>query len=258
MLGDFRGMPAVHQDRLVDALIRVSELACELPCLRELDINPLLADEDGVIALDARVVLDDRAMTPDAVYSHLVIHPYPKSLERELLLRDGTRLLVRPIRPEDAEAERRLVARLSPQTLYMRLHAPARELSVEQLIRFTQIDYDREMALVAVDGQSDGEIRAIVRYTRLADGEHAEFAVTVEDSWQGRGLGSAMMQAIEQCARDRNLAGMFGYVLSENDAMHRLMAARGYRARRDEQDSHVIRFELPLRDDAAALGSRAA
>jgi len=92
----------------------------------------------------------------------------------------------------------------------------------------------------------------------LATLRHAEFAVTVEDSWQGRGLGSAMMQAIEQCARDRNLAGMFGYVLSENDAMHRLMAARGYRARRDEQDSHVIRFELPLRDDAAALGSRAA
>jgi acetyltransferase len=258
MLGHFRGMPAVHQDRLVDALIRVSELACELPCLRELDINPLLADEDGVIALDARVVLDDRPMTPDAVYSHLVIHPYPKSLERELLLRDGTRLLVRPIRPEDAEAERRFVARLSPQTLYMRLHAPARELSVEQLMRFTQIDYDREMALVAVDGQSDGEIRAIVRYTRLADGENAEFAVTVEDSWQGRGLGSAMMQAIEQCAHDRNLAGMFGYVLSENEAMYRLMAARGYSARRDEEDSRVIRFELRLRDDAAAPGSRAA
>ncbi len=259
MLGDFRGMPAVDQDRLVDALVRVSELACELPCLRELDINPLLADEDGVIALDARVVVDDRAIAPDALYSHLVIHPYPKSLERELPLRDGTRLLLRPIRPEDAAAEQRFVARLSPQTLYMRLHAPVRELPLEQLIRFTQIDYDREMAFVAVDRQAEpGEIRAIARYARLADSEHAEFAVTVEDSWQGRGLGSAMMDAIEQCARRRNLAVMFGYVLNENDAMRRLMVTRGYRALRDADDSNVTRFELPLRGDATALESHAA
>jgi len=249
MLGTFRGMPAVDMDRLVDALIRVSELACELPCLRELDINPLLADEHGVIALDARVVVDDRAIAPDAGYAHLAIHPYPKSLERELPLPDGSRLFLRPIRPEDAEAEQRFVARLSRQTLYLRLHAPVRELSVEQLIRFTQIDYDREMAFVAVDqGTDPGEIRAIVRYTRLADGERAEFGVTVEDAWQGHGLGSMMMEAIEQCARDRNVSEIFGYVLKENDSMRQLMLARGYAPLRDEDDSHIIRFTLALRE----------
>jgi len=247
MLGTFRGMPAVDQDRLIDALVRVSELACELPCLRELDINPLLADENGVIALDARVRLDARSSLPDAAYSHLAIHPYPKSLERELVLPDGTRMLLRPIRPEDAEAERRFIARLSSRTLYMRMHAPVRELSVEQLIRFTQIDYDREMAFVAIDLDGDpGEIRAIGRYSRLADRERAEFGVTVEDSWQRRGLGHAMMGVLEDCGRNRQVAEIFGYVLKENDTMQQLMLARGYVPHRDESDSHVIRFALPL------------
>jgi acetyltransferase len=253
MLGSFRGMPAVDMDRLVDAVIRVSELACELPCLRELDINPLLADEQGVIALDARVAVDDRAIAPDAAYSHLAIHPYPKSLERPIRLADGADLLLRPIRPEDAETEQRFVGRLSSQTLYLRFHAPVRELAVEQLIRFTQIDYDREMAFVAVDRSGEPEeIRAIGRYARLADGEHAEFAVTVEDSWQGRGLGRLMMESLERCARRRGLHEMVGYVLKENESMRRLMLARGYVPHPEEDDAHVIRFALPLREQPSA------
>jgi acetyltransferase len=252
-------MPAIDMDCLIDALIRVSELACELPCLCELDINPLLADDQGVIALDARVLVDDRAIVPDASYSHLVIHPYPRSLERELRLPDATCLLLRPIRPEDAEAEQRFVARLSRQTLYLRLHAPVRELSVEQLIRFTQIDYDREMAFVAVDREGEpGEIRAIARYARLADAERAEFGITVEDSWQGRGLGNAMMEALEQCGRDRRLGEIFGYVLTENDSMRQLMLARGYVPHREQDDAHVIRFTLLLRDQPAAQQACAA
>ncbi|HWY72822.1 MAG TPA: GNAT family N-acetyltransferase, partial [Burkholderiaceae bacterium] len=134
-----------------------------------------------------------------------------------------------------------------------------RELSVEQLIRFTQIDYDREMALVAVDREGEpGEIRAIARYTRLADGERAEFGITVEDSWQGRGLGNAMMEALEQCGRDRHLGEIFGYVLKENDSMRQLMLARGYVAHREQDDAHVIRFTLCLRDKPAAQQACAA
>jgi len=259
MLGPFRGMPAVDLDRVIDAVLRVSELACELPCLRELDINPLLADDQGVIALDARVVVDDRPIAPDAAYSHLAIHPYPKSLERPIRLSDGSDLLLRPIRPEDAEAEQRFVARLSGQTLYMRFHAPVRELALEQLIRFTQIDYDREMAFVAVDQGGDSEqIRAIGRYARLADGEHAEFAVTVEDSWQGRGLGRVMMEALERCARHRGVDELVGYVLKENESMRRLMLARGYVPHPEEDDSHVIRFALPLRKEPAPEETHAA
>jgi acetyltransferase len=249
MLGPFRGMPAVELDRLIDAMIRVSELACELPCLCELDINPLLADEQGVIALDARVVVDDRPSAPDAAYSHLVIHPYPKSLERGIDLPGDRHLLLRAIRPEDAEAEQRFVARLSSRTLYMRFHAAVHELPVEQLIRFTQIDYDREMAVVAVDRSSEPEeIRAIARYTRLADGARAEFGVTVEDSWQGCGLGRKMMEALERCARAEGVEEIFGYVLKENQSMRQLLLARGYAPHQQEDDAHVFRFTLPLRD----------
>ncbi len=257
MLGAFRGLPAVDRERLIDALLRVSELACEFPCLTDLDINPLLADESGVIALDARVVIDQGPLQPDPVYSHLAIHPYPKALERLLTLNDGAVLLVRPVRPEDAEAQRRFVARLSDLTLYRRFHAPVRELSLDRLVRFTQIDYDREMAFVAIDASGgEEEIRGLAQYNRTQGAERAEFGIAVEDSWQGRGLGYSLMAALEACARERQVEQIFGYVLAENDSMRGMMVARGYVPRREDGDPGVIRFELPLA--AAAPGTPAA
>ncbi|MCX8006012.1 MAG: GNAT family N-acetyltransferase, partial [Burkholderiaceae bacterium] len=240
MLDAFRGLPAVDLDALVGVLLKVSELACELPCIAELDINPLLVDEHGVLALDARVVLGDGPLAPDARYSHLAIHPYPKQLVRATRLRGGETVLLRPIRPEDAEAEKRFIARLSQKTMYLRFHAPMRELTIERLVRYTQIDYDREMAFVAIDAQgateaAGEEIRGIARYTRNADGASAEFGIVVEDAWQGRGLGSALMNALEACARERGVVELIGYVLAENADMARLMAARGYEPRTDEE-----------------------
>jgi acetyltransferase len=255
MLDAFRGLPAVDLDALIGVLLKVSELACELPCIAELDINPLLADETGVLALDARVVLGDGPLAPDARYSHLAIHPYPKHLARATRLRSGETVLLRPIRPEDAAAEKRFVARLSSKTIYMRFHAPMRELTLERLVRYTQIDYDREMAFVAVDardGDGDGaEIRGVARYTRNPDGASAEFGIVVEDAWQGRGLGNALMTALEACARERGVSELVGYVLAENDDMVQLMTDRGYDARRDE-DPSVIRYVKNLNPAAAA------
>jgi len=243
MLGPFRGRPAIAMDALVDVLLRISELACEVPCIQELDINPLLADETGVIALDARVVLGDGPLAADARYSHLAIHPYPKSLWRGVRLRSGDTALLRPIRPEDAKAEQRFVARLSARSVYLRFHAPLRELSLERLIRFTQIDYDREMAFVAIDMQGDAEeIHGIARYTCDPDGASCEFGIVVEDAWHGRGLGSALMAALESCARERGLKEMVGLVLAENDEMARLLIAQAYEPRREAGDATVIRF----------------
>jgi acetyltransferase len=257
MLDSFRGLPAADIDALLDVLLKVSDLACEIPCIHELDINPLLADEMGVVALDARVVLGDGPLAPDATYSHLAIHPYPKNLVRATRLKTGETVLLRPIRPEDAQAERRLITRLSPKTMYMRFHAPLRELTAERLARFTNIDYDREMAFVAIDANADspggeGEIRGVARYTRNPDGVTAEFGIVVEDAWQGRGLGHALMEAIESCARERGLKEMIGYVLLENEEMAKLMRARMYDARRDEDDPSVVRFSKPLQPLAAA------
>jgi len=247
MLGPFRGMAGIAMDTLCDAIQRVSELACEIPCLAELDINPLLADESGVMALDIRVRIDGAPLAPDPVYSHLAIHPYPKSLERDLILSDGARVRLRPVRPEDAEAQRRFVARLSDLTLYRRFHAPVRELTIERLVRFTQIDYDREMAFVAIDDSSgEGEIRGFAQYNRVSDGGGAEFGIAVEDSWQGRGLGFTMMGALEDCARHREVDELFGYVLADNDSMRGMMLARGYEPRREEGEAGVIRFRLAI------------
>jgi acetyltransferase len=251
MLGAFRGAPAVDVDKLIEVLLRVSELACEIPAVRELDINPLLADEHGVIALDARVVISEAPLVADATYSHLAIHPYPRKLARTARLKTGDSAQLRPIRPEDAEAERRFIGRLSARTSYLRFHAPIRELTMERLVRYTQIDYDREMAFVAVDnGEGREEIRGIARYIRNPDGASAEFGVIVEDGWQGRGLGHLLMQTIEDTARARGLTELIGIVLRENDEMGSMMKRRGYAPHRDETDPGVVRYVKPLVDTA--------
>jgi acetyltransferase len=258
MLDSFRGLPAVDLDALVGTLLKISDLACEIPCIQELDINPLLADERGVVALDARVMLGDGPLAPDATYSHLAIHPYPKSLARATRLKTGETVLLRPIRPEDLEAERRFITRLSQRTMYMRFHAPVRELNVERLIRYTQIDYDREMAFVAIDANvehSDGEIRGIARYTRNPDGTTCEFGLAIEDAWQGRGLGHALMNAIESCARERGIREIIGYVLKDNADMAKLMRARMYDARHDEDETGVLRWGKMLQSSPATVAA---
>ncbi len=246
-LDAFRGAPPVALEALLDVLLRLSDLACELPAVQELDINPLLADDAGVVALDARIrIAPERPLRPDLRYSHLAIHPYPRQLEQRITVKGGT-LLLRPIRPEDGQAERLFIERLSARTLYLRFHTPIKELSHERLVRFTQIDYDREMALVAIDHSAEGRefIRGIARYTRDAQGQGAcEFGLTVEDAWQGRGVGTALLSALQAHAQRVGLHEIYGLVLSDNDAMAKLLTAHGYVARRE--DGAVLRWSKLL------------
>jgi acetyltransferase len=254
LLQDFRGMPAVDMEALINTLLKVSELACEMPCIHELDINPLLADENGCVALDARIVLGDGPLVPDSTYSHLAIHPYPKNRARVTRLKGGRTVLMRPIRPEDAMALKRFVSRWSPRTIYLRFHAPLRELTIDRLIRFTTIDYDREIAFVAIDASGEQEeVRGVSRYTRNPDGTTCEFGIAVEDEWQGFGLGHALMQAVENCARDRGLTEIIGYVLKENEEMCHLMTARTYEPTRDPDDPGIVRFTKRLQSPVGAM-----
>jgi acetyltransferase len=231
MLGKFRHLPAVDRRALEAVLLRVSEMATALPQLVELDINPLVADEYGVLALDARVVV--RAPAPGlGRYGHLAIHPYPDELEENVRLRDGTGLLLRPIRPEDAAMEAAFVEALSSDSRRMRFQSALRALTPTMLARFTQIDYDREMALVAIDASAAQPREVgVCRYIRLPDERSCEFAIVVADAWQGRGLGRVMMERLIAIARERGLERMLGYVLSANRGMLELCSRLGFEIR---------------------------
>jgi acetyltransferase len=246
MLEEFRHLPAVDRAALEEVLLRVSEMACELPELAELDVNPLLADEKGVLALDARVVL--RAARPGlARYGHLAIRPYPDDLVREEVLADGTRVLVRPIRPEDAALEQAFVGALSAETRRMRFQSGLHTLTPTMLARFTQIDYDREMALVAIEsaGGVEREV-AVCRYIRLPDEASCEFAIVVADDRQRRGLGPRLMASLIEVARERGLGTMIGWVLASNATMLRMCARLGFVDAAVEGDAPMRKVTLRL------------
>ena len=245
MLDRFRHLPPVDLVALEALLLRVSEIACEVPEVVELDINPLVADENGVLALDARVVV---AAAPAGArrYSHLAIHPYPAHLETRLEV-DGKALLLRPIRPEDAALEMAFVDQLSADSRRLRFQSSLTSLAPAALARFTQIDYDREMALVATEqvGGAESEV-GVCRYVTLPDGRTCEFAIVVADAWQGRGLGRRMMARLIECASDAGLAAMEGYVLAANAAMLRMCERLGFDVAADPADPLMRRVSLRM------------
>ncbi|HEX6992886.1 MAG TPA: GNAT family N-acetyltransferase [Gammaproteobacteria bacterium] len=268
-LGAFRGAPPANRDALVDAVLRVSEMVSQLPWLGELDINPLIVDAAGAVAIDARVVLRD-APADERPYAHMAIHPYPTTLERRYVLRDGTPLTIRPIRPEDAPLEARFVAGLSERSRYLRFMYVLKELTPEMLSRFTQIDYDREMALIAVvdaahgeavrtgaprppeaaaDGAAhgaDAEQVGVARYIVDADGRQCEFAVVVADRWQGRGVATRLLRDLIAAARGRRLERMNGVVLRENANMLALARDLGFEQQPHPEDSKLALISLEL------------
>jgi acetyltransferase len=246
MLGQFRNLPAVDHTALERVLLRISEMACEIPELDELDINPLVADESGTVALDARVVLRHVPQQRER-YAHLAIHPYPTELVSTVTLPGGEEVLLRPIRPEDAEAELEFVEGLSPQSRRLRFQSALRTLTPTMLARFTQIDYDREMALIAmaVEGGREKEV-GVARYIRLPDGVSCEYAIVVSDAWQGRGLGYALMQRLIEVARERGIRHMMGFVLAKNSGMLKMCQELGFRVASDEDDMLMRRVELQL------------
>jgi len=239
MLGQFRNMPAVDMSRLVDVLRSVSSIACELPWIQEMDINPLIVDENGVVAVDARIVVDYPKPSTDP-YHHLAIHPYPVHLAKKAQLNDGTDIEIRPIRPEDAEIEAKFVRELSSETKYFRFMNTLQELSQEMLVRFTQIDYHNEMALIAVtaDGADEEQV-GVARYTTNLDKTSCEFALVVSDRWQGKGIAHLLMKNLMEIARDRDLDRMTGQVLTNNSRMLELMTSLNFQIDDDPDDIAV-------------------
>jgi acetyltransferase len=244
LLKGVRGRAGVREEALTDALLRVSQMACDLPEIAELDINPLIADADGVLALDARV----RLRAPGAGgASGLALRPYPSGLEKDLVL-GGSTLRLRPIRPEDGERLAAFYADASPGDLRLRFFHSRREVPRSELARYCQIDYEREMTFIALDGERmAGEVRAICDPDNL----RAEFAIQVAAGWQHRGLGRALLEEIKAYLRSRGTAELAGDCLDENDAMLALAREAGFHAGRAPDGTWKLR--LSLESGASAL-----
>ena len=236
-LGEWRGAPAANRDALEQVLLRVSEMVCELPQLREMDINPILVDEDGAVAVDARIVIDHAPSTQGS-YQHLAILPYPASQQREWPMKGGGLYTMRPIRPDDADMLQTFVRGMSEESRYFRFASAMPELPARMLARYTLIDYDREMALVAVlrqrQVQPDGSaveserMIGVSRYITNPDQTSCEFSLAVADEFKGQGLGSRLMLSIIEIARQRGLSEIDGLILANNTNMLRLMRSLGF------------------------------
>lgn len=244
-LGDYRNLPAARLDALVEVLKRVSEMVCELPWILEMEINPLILDEEGILAVDARILIEHPAPDRFGRYAHMAICPYPAHLAEALVLADGTEITIRPICPEDAEMEQQFVRDLSDESKYYRFISTVRELSQQMLVRFTQIDYDREMALVAVTRQEDQDVQiGVARYVINAAGDSCEFAVAIADAWHNRGIGGRLMVSLMDAAREKGLRRMEGDVLAANGTMLRFVQKLGFEALPNEEDpdlKHCVR-----------------
>jgi acetyltransferase len=237
LLAGYRDRPAADQAAIADVLIRLAELATQFPAIVELDINPLLADETGVLALDARVRLADGSRPEPA------IRPYPAELTRTLAL-GGATITVRAIRPDDAPRLISLVARTDAEDVRLRFRAGLRRLPEAWAARLSQIDYDREMALAAVE--RSGDIVGVARLAADPEGESAEFALLVRSDRQHHGIGGALMEELIAYARARGLAKLWGDVDPGNRRMLDLTRDLGFKPE-TQADAGLIRVTLALR-----------
>lgn len=224
LLRGYRDHPAVDLDAIAVDLVRLSQLIIDVPEIIELDINPLLVSPDTTIALDARIRV---AIARESGAARLAIRPYPIELEEYCTLQNGRRILLRPIRPEDEAAHLAFCEKVDPQDMYFRFFTRARDFSHTQLARYTQIDYDREMAFIAVDPGS-GETLGVVRAVSDANNQAAEFAILIRTDMQGLGLGTALMRKIVVYSRARGTGRLYGHVLNNNRGMLQLAEQLGF------------------------------
>ncbi len=245
-LGSLRSMPAVSMGAIEAVLLRVSEMVCELPWLRTMEINPLIVDEHGAVAVDARIVISKLASQIGA-YEHMAIHPYPSHQTQRYRDDGGQIVTIRPIKPEDAGMEQVFVKGLSAESKYFRFMNTIRELAPSQLTRLTQIDYDREMAFVATVEENGRELElGVVRYATNPDAESCEFAIVVADAWQGKGLARRLMTMLIDAAKSRGLKYMTGDFLAENRRMIKFVSSLGFVISAHPDDPGLKRGVLKL------------
>ncbi|GAB4362360.1 MAG: bifunctional acetate--CoA ligase family protein/GNAT family N-acetyltransferase [Kiloniellaceae bacterium] len=253
LLQGYRDRPRAALREIANALIRLSQLVIDIAEVSEVDINPLLADSEGVIALDARIRLDSAQAGKPTGSERLAIRPYPKALEQTFTLPDGQKIFLRPLRPDDAPGLRAGFQRLDPEDVRMRFFSHMREMSPSMAARLTQLDYNREMALAAFPAEGpDRSGLGIVRLVADPDNQRAEFAITIRSDAKGRGLGRALMERIMEYAVKRGLGEIWGDVLADNRRMLALCDELGFE--RGGVEDGIVHVRRPLKMDASAGG----
>jgi len=255
LMRGYRDRPAADLDAIVETLMRVSQLVIDIPALRELDINPLLADEAGVIALDARVLIAPQDVDEHGPNPRLTIRPYPSRWEawRETL--HGQRVFLRPIRPSDERLYGEFFDNLSPEDIRFRFLAPKRQFSHRMIARFTQIDYARAMAFVALDESGD-RLLGVARLIADPDYTEAEYAIIVRSDLKGRGLGWVLMEHLIAYAEAEGLQQLYGDVLRANTGMIQMCREFGFRITANPDDPSLYRVILPIAEAGARLRAR--
>ena len=250
----YRNVPAANEPDIALLLVKLSQLAADLPEVRELDINPLLADESGVLALDARIaVAPVKATLSGRGHPRFAVRPYPKEWERTLTLDAGTTLLIRPVRPEDEAMFHRFFKQITMDDLRLRFFAPVREFSHTFIARLTQLDYARAMALAAIN-PTDGDMLGVVHILADPNYDKGEYAVLVRSDIKGRGLGWHLMHTMIQYARWLGLREIEGQVLSHNKTMLTMCAELGFTVSSVREDPGVSLVRLRL-DGAPTTGT---
>ncbi|HEY3277139.1 MAG TPA: bifunctional acetate--CoA ligase family protein/GNAT family N-acetyltransferase [Syntrophorhabdaceae bacterium] len=242
----YRGKTPANLEEIERILVAFSNLIVDFPEITEIDINPLAVSHGTPCALDARIVLETQPIDYPSPYPHLVITPYPARLITDWKLPDGTRVVLRPIKPEDEPLERELFASLSQETLRKRLFSSFGEITHERLVLFCNIDYDRQLALVAeITENGRRKIIGVARLFADLDKKSGEFALVIHDGFQRRGLGYKFMQILIERAKKKGLDEMVGEVLTENEKMLGLARKLGFT--RKWLEGGVTRVTLPLK-----------
>ncbi len=261
LLKGYRGMKPVDISQIQFILYKFAYLVCDFPEIQEIDINPFSIDEHGGVVVDAKIILDKEFIEKKGKkklnpYSHLVISPYPKQYIKEIKMKNGKQVTLRPIRPEDEHMEKEMISKFSKQTQRFRFFGLIKDLNHEMLIKYTQIDYDREIAIVAeaesslektsektakaeahhkTEGSGEKKILGVVRLISNPYDESAEFAIAIADPYQGKGLGEQMTDYMLEIAKDRNVKRIFAYFLGDNEIMKHIFEKKGFNIFREEK-----------------------
>ena len=247
MLKAYRNVPAADEDAIALLLVHLAQMAADLPEIREVDLNPVLADESGVIVVDPRIAVApvEDARRPLRGHPRFAVRPYPKEWERRFALPDGTKVLARPVRPEDEPLYQPFFPLVTDEDMRLRFFAPIKEFSHAFIARLTQLDYARSMAFIAID-EATGQLLGVVRLHASSDFESGEFAILIRSDLKGRGLGWQLMQLILEYARAEGLGMVEGQVLRGNTTMLTMCKELGFTVGSDPRDSDVLLVKLLL------------